>query len=1528
MIYYIKKNILIHFLLSIALLVNTVFICPYLPAVSVYNISTLAPESSFIPTLQEIMALKDPYRELKKHGGMSKIQEYALIAMAQNGNKKAMTTLIRQHTRSVYREVRRKGYFTDEGKGEDLVQEGLMGIEHAVKKFDFTFDVRLSTYAPYWIRTYIQNFLNRKAFLVRRGNDDVLIIQRTGRAVARYKAVYGEEPSYEELIKFDSSIEEACSEEEFDEQYSSGYNPEFFSLDAYLSEEDGDAPWIDFLEDDKQENPELNLKNEELLEMYAKGIEFLKGQGVSARDLNCFYSRAGMFVSDDGSVHKCRICTLEDLGAEHDVSGEAIRQAVEKVEKRLERYFRREHGINHSFLIDEDEEEDRFLRAKTGTVKTEEHKGENIMTKLMETLSGLEGEKRLARAIEILGFNSPEAFSAEFSGQVDYREGMYSVLHAAVVYCGKYTPFICDLLGVSEQWFREQCKIVGLDIDTVKHGEGGRLLRALEALPEGESSVERLDKAVCVMGYPGIWTFRDTYFNDKQVNTVLLPYELECILEEVKRGLEEGKTGVFREAIRNVGCFNMDEFRDRYEKSYEDRNIYFRWIVGLIGEVSSHDKTGLLESLGVGDDFVVYALGHCKVPCDLIADGEARQLSFLLDSYGGRSVEEAERAVKKMGYKDLEIFEKLFVLSKPIQEILADCYVRSRIIGKRINRKADVGVDDKRGADLIPEIKIQESLIDILGLKIKEFQERNVDGAVWLALNLLGFDNISTFEQVCGNVQLYNVFSRELVSEAFAHNSGDIIAMCEALGVPRAWLEEKLEEYAITRENIEFREDIRLAKFLEKRKSHRYNPYDIDAVVKDMGYADLEAFRICINNDERVQNVWRQYFVDLLEDNGGNLVYCATLVDLNRDEFEDWIEELGILIKHLDYSRVLNQESDTGRVAKVITDREFRESFSMNPRKKIEQIVTEGNWHSIAEQVRVIQEGEVSSRDSLIDVLSLWYDRKGIANCLSIAIETVDKQFKKSREDLAFPSYIVLDGVFFFHPINTVQEYISNKNVLNDGEAGKRQLRTRISALKRVERDKLLKGIQSVFGLQEPPEEEDMWKYCSQCKSLSELGNILGFKSRKTFNRVINSLLKDDECFEWKSLSEYCLTVGEKSKKQVILISPVGGREVKGYFREKVFKPLCLEYENRFGYPIKVDSFHDLDDWVMVSDLQKMFPFLSKDYFRDTSMVQKFKVPYQNGVLIPPIEVERLRQELIAQVHSQFQVLKKHGIFSKDTTQSDLSFNDAVTALGEIKSEDNWMKGQQLAAETGVSMDIILRLTSERVLPCFKFDIFVTKTQFYYPRSALKYFRRRDNVLIARMRKFCELNAVENIPKNGEISEWRDLISSAFVNAQRVRDELGINITDWANSEEILRVEFFGENASKVYCTNEYFEYLKRQLEIEQRKRLIAVKKQAEQYEEFEEMMGEQSPDEVFSFFSTEWYTFSQLGRLLGLSPNAIKKRIKVRDLPVVDVNFIGFPHTFFIPPSVALQLGLDRAFLVGGEKTLDDSDRACLVSV
>ena len=69
---------------------------------------------------------------------------YTLIQRAQKGDEEAKENIITENSGLVWSVVRR---FHGRGEQEDLYQIGVIGLLKCIEKFDFTYDVKFSTYA-------------------------------------------------------------------------------------------------------------------------------------------------------------------------------------------------------------------------------------------------------------------------------------------------------------------------------------------------------------------------------------------------------------------------------------------------------------------------------------------------------------------------------------------------------------------------------------------------------------------------------------------------------------------------------------------------------------------------------------------------------------------------------------------------------------------------------------------------------------------------------------------------------------------------------------------------------------------------------------------------------------------------------------------------------------------------------------------------------------------------------------------------------------------------------------------------------------------------------------------------------------------------------------------------------------------------------------------------------------------------------------------------------------------------------------
>lgn len=212
----------------------------------------------------------------------------------------------------------------------DLVQEGNVGLMHAVRKFDPDRGYRLITYAVWWIRAYIQSYLLRAFSLVKIGTTQAQrrIFFRLGAAKNRLEQSLGPEMTelsdaerHAELARVLGVRPKDVSEMEM------RLSARDFSLDLSL-DEGGDATHLDVLPDNEGPSSEALVALAEMREGIAQDLAAAL-QDLSPREREVIELR---HLSETPP-------TLREIGERWGVSRERARQveaqARDKLKKRL-----------------------------------------------------------------------------------------------------------------------------------------------------------------------------------------------------------------------------------------------------------------------------------------------------------------------------------------------------------------------------------------------------------------------------------------------------------------------------------------------------------------------------------------------------------------------------------------------------------------------------------------------------------------------------------------------------------------------------------------------------------------------------------------------------------------------------------------------------------------------------------------------------------------------------------------------------------------------------------------------------------------------------------------------------------------------------------------------------------------------------------------------------------------------------------------------------------------------------------------
>ncbi len=263
--------------------------------------------------------------ELSNHPILSREEEYKL-AMRYRKKKdlESARKLITSNLRFV---VKIANEYRNYGLNPmDLIQEGNIGLMQAVKRFDPTKGYRLISYAVWWIRAYVQNYIIKSWSLVKVGTTQaqrkLFYKLRSEKQKMDIGDVTLSHEDYSNLAKELGVSDQAVIE--MDQRMGT----KDLSLDAEING-DGEITHLDFLVDDLSNQEELVTKAQEEDEV-KKGLETA---------LKSLKERERFVI--ENRILKDTPLTLEELGKKLNLSRERVRQientALKKIKTVLEK---------------------------------------------------------------------------------------------------------------------------------------------------------------------------------------------------------------------------------------------------------------------------------------------------------------------------------------------------------------------------------------------------------------------------------------------------------------------------------------------------------------------------------------------------------------------------------------------------------------------------------------------------------------------------------------------------------------------------------------------------------------------------------------------------------------------------------------------------------------------------------------------------------------------------------------------------------------------------------------------------------------------------------------------------------------------------------------------------------------------------------------------------------------------------------------------------------------------------------------
>ena len=292
---------------------------------------------SNLPVLSTEGGLSRYLQEIRKFPMLEPNEEYMLAKRyKEHADPGAAQRLITSHLRLVAKIA--MGY---RGYGlpiSEVISEGNVGLMHAVKRFEPEKGFRLATYAMWWIRASIQEYILHSWSLVKMGTTAA-----QKKLFFNLRKVKGQIAALDDGALHPDQIKQIATTLQVSEQDVVNMNQRLTgdaSLNAPMRADEGTSEWQDWLVDDTPSQETMLGESEE----YAERMGLLNNAMADLNDREKAIFQARRLREDPA--------TLEELAQQYSVSRERIRQievrAFEKVQEAVQKAARAVQDREHA----------------------------------------------------------------------------------------------------------------------------------------------------------------------------------------------------------------------------------------------------------------------------------------------------------------------------------------------------------------------------------------------------------------------------------------------------------------------------------------------------------------------------------------------------------------------------------------------------------------------------------------------------------------------------------------------------------------------------------------------------------------------------------------------------------------------------------------------------------------------------------------------------------------------------------------------------------------------------------------------------------------------------------------------------------------------------------------------------------------------------------------------------------------------------------------------------------------------------
>jgi RNA polymerase sigma-32 factor len=281
--------------------------------------------SKSLPALYGDSSLSRYLSEIRKFPMLEPTEEFMLAKrFREHEDPEAAHQMVTSHLRLVAKIA--MGY---RGYGlplSEIISEGNVGLMQAVKRFDPDRGFRLATYAMWWIRAAIQEYILHSWSLVKIGTTAA-----QKKLFFNLRRVKGQIKAIEEGDLTPEHVKEIATKLEVGESDVVDMNRRMMSPDHSLNAPlriDGEGEWQDWLVDETQ-SQETTLAEDQELRRRSKLLD---------RAMNTLNARERRILSERRL--KEEPTTLEDLSTEFNISRERVRQIEVRAFEKIQRAIR------------------------------------------------------------------------------------------------------------------------------------------------------------------------------------------------------------------------------------------------------------------------------------------------------------------------------------------------------------------------------------------------------------------------------------------------------------------------------------------------------------------------------------------------------------------------------------------------------------------------------------------------------------------------------------------------------------------------------------------------------------------------------------------------------------------------------------------------------------------------------------------------------------------------------------------------------------------------------------------------------------------------------------------------------------------------------------------------------------------------------------------------------------------------------------------------------------------------------------